>query len=425
MVKNIQNEAPKSSEENLSLFGAGLIPFVLSNIGNSKLTKSVSRGLAIGICGKFIWNFIKSKRNNDKYTSINIHEGSNWFDYVIRWLGKVKVDYQGSEFEFIDLDNLQNNNKDSYVLLAPTNTKVEEKTRSFDFMPSSNCKVMVDGIEVVVILERVHRDNNNARWAKDKFIVKIKSKKEQDLRKVFSQIEQLGNVKTEYPKSNIYTFTWDWKRTKQIFKYRNVVLPNREFEKLKDLIGDFLSSHDKFSERGVPWRLGILLSGMAGAGKSTTVEAIATHFNLDVYIIQLSEMSDSKLMEAINRLPERCILLLEDVRGNTLQAKQEDGSVLSSSGLLNALDGIAIPEGRICFMTTNFKEELDPVLVRPGRIDYEIKYTYANQEQILDLSRKFDYNISSVVVEEWANEKICMAEVQNRLLQLTKHVKIN
>lgn len=42
------------------------------------------------------------------------------------------------------------------------------------------------------------------------------------------------------------------------------------------------------------------------------------------------------------------------------------------SGLLNVLDGVASQEGRIVLMTSNKANQLDPALVRPGRIDKKI-----------------------------------------------------
>lgn len=42
---------------------------------------------------------------------------------------------------------------------------------------------------------------------------------------------------------------------------------------------------------------------------------------------------------------------------------------MTFSGFLNALDGVASGEERIIFMTTNHPENLDPALIRPGRVD--------------------------------------------------------
>jgi hypothetical protein len=55
---------------------------------------------------------------------------------------------------------------------------------------------------------------------------------------------------------------------------------------------------------------------------------------------------------------------------------------LTFAGILNALDGIAAQTGRLLFMTTNYKDRLDPALIRPGRIDYQLCFEEATCEQI-------------------------------------------
>merc|ERR1719323_735865 len=45
---------------------------------------------------------------------------------------------------------------------------------------------------------------------------------------------------------------------------------------------------------------------------------------------------------------------------------------LNLSGLLNVLDGVVDTPERILIMTTNHPEQLDPALIRPGRIDKKI-----------------------------------------------------
>lgn len=45
-------------------------------------------------------------------------------------------------------------------------------------------------------------------------------------------------------------------------------------------------------------------------------------------------------------------------------------------GLLNMLDGVVDTPGRIVVMTTNYKDELDPALIRPGRIDKDLLLDY-------------------------------------------------
>ncbi|KAH0323319.1 P-loop containing nucleoside triphosphate hydrolase protein, partial [Aureobasidium melanogenum] len=65
--------------------------------------------------------------------------------------------------------------------------------------------------------------------------------------------------------------------------------------------------------------------------------------------------------------------------------KNEPTSKISLSGLLNVIDGVATHEGRILIMTTNHPEKLDPALVRAGRVDMQIRFSYATTPQIRSL----------------------------------------
>lgn len=58
---------------------------------------------------------------------------------------------------------------------------------------------------------------------------------------------------------------------------------------------------------------------------------------------------------------------------------------ISLSGLLNAIDGVASHEGRVLIMTTNKPDTLDDALIRPGRVDLQVAFTNATQEQSKEL----------------------------------------
>jgi ATP-dependent 26S proteasome regulatory subunit len=64
-------------------------------------------------------------------------------------------------------------------------------------------------------------------------------------------------------------------------------------------------------------------------------------------------------------------------------------SRLTFAGLLNAIDGIAAQTGRLLFMTTNHKDRLDSALIRPGRIDYQLKFSMASRDQARRLFLNF------------------------------------
>ena len=56
---------------------------------------------------------------------------------------------------------------------------------------------------------------------------------------------------------------------------------------------------------------------------------------------------------------------------------------LDLSGILNVLDGVVDTPGRLLVMTTNHPDKLDPALIRPGRIDKNIKLGYMEVDDAL------------------------------------------
>ena len=63
--------------------------------------------------------------------------------------------------------------------------------------------------------------------------------------------------------------------------------------------------------------------------------------------------------------------------------------MVTFSGILNNLDGITTRDGFICFITTNYKDCLDKALLRPGRVDKQLKFTHIVKEQMKDMFVKF------------------------------------
>ena len=105
-------------------------------------------------------------------------------------------------------------------------------------------------------------------------------------------------------------------------------------------------------------------------------------------------IDDTIFMKCINSIPSNSILLLEDIDGVFINRERDynNKSMISFSGILNTLDGMGRKDKLITFMTTNFKEQLDDALIRPGRIDYKLEFTYATQYQI---SKMFDLFIKN------------------------------
>jgi chaperone BCS1 len=143
-------------------------------------------------------------------------------------------------------------------------------------------------------------------------------------------------------------------------------------------------SEDWYTEMGIPYKRSYLLYGPPGTGKSSFAQAIASEIKYSICFVNCSDkINDFNFNRLLNSAPKKSIILIEDVDAIFSERKNtEKMNALTFSGFLNSIDGVRSQEGRIIIMTTNFKERLDPALLRPGRIDESYEINYASRYQI-------------------------------------------
>jgi chaperone BCS1 len=159
----------------------------------------------------------------------------------------------------------------------------------------------------------------------------------------------------------------------------------------------FVHQKEWFKQRGIAYKITTLFYGPPGTGKTSIVKALASHYNRNVYTLDLSAMSNRSLQAALASLPAKAILLMEDVdaASNVVNARDKDGAgkqmnaladmvqdSLTLAGLLNALDGIVPLHDVMVFMNTNHPEKLDPALTRKSRVDYKYEIGPMTNEEI-------------------------------------------
>ncbi|KAK4401515.1 protein HYPER-SENSITIVITY-RELATED 4 [Sesamum angolense] len=205
----------------------------------------------------------------------------------------------------------------------------------------------------------------------------------------------------------------------------------------KTIIDDldrFLERKEFYRKVGKAWKRGYLLFGPPGTGKSSLIAAMANYLHFDVYDLELTDLRcNSDLRRLLISTANRSILVVEDIDASidlsdrkraspnqsppsfhqnqgpkasfqleqlffcTLLSKQSRTISLvvkfhyilvnynwhclfqiTLSGLLNFMDGLwsSCGDERIIIFTTNYKEKLDPALLRPGRMDVHIHMSY-------------------------------------------------
>lgn len=179
------------------------------------------------------------------------------------------------------------------------------------------------------------------------------------------------------------------------------MFPERFVSELINETVHFLEGEEaqKLRDWDVPAKRGILLYGKPGNGKTIASRICAKHAllaNLNVVIIQgqrksafRSDSQFSGIGDELRRAASRgpALLLFEDIdlhvpsrphRQSGVESR-EDRQRGALSEILDFLDGIEPTRGYVLLASTNFRERLDPALIRSGRIDREIEMASPNR----------------------------------------------
>ncbi|KAJ3575199.1 hypothetical protein NP233_g1251 [Leucocoprinus birnbaumii] len=214
------------------------------------------------------------------------------------------------------------------------------------------------------------------------------------------------HARAEYMERSYVPFYWNECKRKPRRSLDSVILEAGVLESLVSDVQEFLDMEDWYQTAGIPYRRGYLLYGPPGAGKTSTIYALAGELGLEIYSLSLasSTIDDSILAAALACIPKRSIFLLEDIDCAFSRTEDLNNNINSNpygiygappkcnvtlSGLLNILDGVASQEGVLFFATTNHIEDLDNALIRPGRIDKKIQYYHAARPQATALFKRF------------------------------------
>lgn len=183
---------------------------------------------------------------------------------------------------------------------------------------------------------------------------------------------------------------WELTKTRKKRPLSSVVMPEKTRSFLLKTFDAFYDSKAWYETRGIMYKMTVLLHGAPGTGKSSLIFALASHYQRNIYMINVNSIGEDDFIIAMNTIPENTIIVLEDVdvssstgERTALALENESNSEettnkhqrskLSMSTLLNALDGIASMENNIVMITTNHLDKLDAALTRRGRVDHIVE----------------------------------------------------
>jgi hypothetical protein len=207
--------------------------------------------------------------------------------------------------------------------------------------------------------------------------------------------ESIRELKDDPAKLSVHIFDEYWdilnKRNKRNI---NTIHLDGDEKKILEYIRDFLKPETKYlyDNLGIPYKLNILLEGLPGTGKTSLIYTLASELNKNIAILNFNkDVDDNSFMRALRKIPKDSIFVLEDIDVLFKERKENDNfkSMISFSGLLNSLDGMAFKDSLITIMTTNYECNLDTALKRPGRIDKSITFGFAKKSQVNEMYNKF------------------------------------
>ena len=387
---------------------------VSKTIYDSKSKKAIR---ALGIAQSAFWTYrlIQEIRDSYEYSiTVPVEVGTHYLGAIVSYVDNNRVAVADSA-QHIGLTVL---GQEAYTVPSeeePIKFTHAGFTYSYQWRSRDMSKQLGSnsGMDLSRLFEM--RDNTSSSFSRsDRVVITCHSRKALDAIETFLYDVLSAPPRSDKPrKSSVYTKnSWNEFSRHSHLRQRNldsVVLHAGQIERIVEHIKRFEANEDKYIDLGIPYKTGILLHGEPGTGKSSSVVALANHFCMDLYMISLSSVKTSEdLTSLFSQIPPSSILLLEDIDLAT-DATTGDGSTsdgVTSSDLLNILDGVMSPHGLITVMTTNNYDNLLPALKRPGRVDLSEYITYLDSYQLerlilrftgVDISGKYSFGADKMI----------------------------
>lgn len=204
-------------------------------------------------------------------------------------------------------------------------------------------------------------------------------------------------------------------------KFSNLILPEETKRYIIEGLYNWHKSKEWYKSHELIHKIGLFLYGKPGTGKSTIARCISSMFgNAPIITVDYNDVSESIQQVNIARRQEPSVIIVlmedidmifgsretEEVIDNTDETGSNDNNKtpietdkkkdkkenISMNEIFQLLDGIYSTEDTIYIATTNYKERIDPALIRYGRFDLQCELKYFEKEEVIQFMKLFGLN---------------------------------
>lgn len=194
-------------------------------------------------------------------------------------------------------------------------------------------------------------------------------------------------------------------------------------QELVETISEFLNSEEWYRTRQIPYRMGLLLYGSQGNGKTSIIEALSERFHRDIYELDLAKCIGRDLSECLRRVPAQQFIVIEDldIIVKNLLAQNPDLEAAHRAvirQLLHVMDGLQAHTGSIIIVTASDDRDIPQEFKRGGRFDHMIHIGNPQNTEISKYFASFFPDSTEAEQQQFANiiaGKVPMCEIQTFL----------
>lgn len=376
-------------------------------------------------------NKVKKKSSSITIT-INVNSQDNIFghailDYITNNKNTTHVSFIRNNF-ILNQKDVINIDEDIFAKMSISTTTDSSSTPNGSQTSSSNDS---NGITQIIEIYSFKFTNDQLREyldnIKQKYMLNVKNKLGN--KRYFFNMHPI-NAMIDIDKRKDYSrlppnilFTMKQFQTNR--KFSNLF--GNDIDIIRNRVGFFTKYKSWYDEKGIPYTLGLLLSGNPGTGKTSTIKCLANETNRHICNINLNNDISKRQLENLffnediyvtnpntnqtetYSIPlNQRIYVFEDVdcqadivrerasnkndTNDDSKSIAQDSNKIDLSFLLNLLDGVLENPGRIIIMTSNHPDILDSALIRPGRIDVIAKFSNCTNQTVIKMM-EFFYDI--------------------------------